>query len=356
MMLRRVAFKLFSSHRYDKSLHHVFQVPPAGIELWPTGCSGPANNTGTKGLEPAIRCWFVAFWTWKSWKKRLQSVWAFDGKKQNTPFTLMVITLSRSERRLSNASPFCLAAALAWVFQLESAKKKIRVTEVSAHNSTATHSYTSYRGLLPRRGRYVCVRAPACLPAWVRASPARRCHLHSPFDGWSFSSACSCLMNPALHALIERILWFSTLAPPTVLGPPSSHKSLWETTHPRLPTRVPLLCVRPANERRFSRLPAPLTRPRGSADKRRHARCEHLLACSRKEGRSRQSCSDFCFINFSCKDIILFNLVGFIPGYMQLCAQWDYFNVKQCWWNIFTHFFWKNADRCYTCFQYYFFT
>lgn len=234
----------------------------------------------------------------------------------------MVITPSRSKRRLSNASPFCLTAALAWVFQLESAKKNQshRSLDARLHHYTFVHiiSRTSSPSWPVR------LRARACLPAWVRASPARRCHLRSPFDGWSFSSACSCLMNPALHALIERILWFSTLAPPTVLGPPSSHKSLRETTHPRLPTRVPLLCVRPPNERRFSRLPSPLTRPRGSADKQQHARCEHLLACSGKEGRSRQSCSDYCFINFSCKDIILCNLVGLpspIPGYMQLCAQ-----------------------------------
>lgn len=275
-------------------------------------------------------------------EKRLQSVWAFDGKKQNTPFTLMVITPSQSEGRLSNASPFCPTAELAWVFQLESATKN-QSHEVSAHDSTVHIISRTSSPSCPVR-----LRARACLPAWVRASPARCCHLRSSFDGWSFSSACSCLMNPALHALIERILWFSTLAPPTVLGPPSSHKSLRETTHPRLPTRVPLLCARRANERRFSLLPAPLTRPRGSADKRRHARCEHLLACSGKEGRSRQSCSDFCFINFSCKDIILCNLVGLpspIPGYMQLCAQWDYCNVKQCWWNIFTHFFWEKCSQ-----------
>lgn len=41
------------------------------------------------------------------------------------------------------------------------------------------------------------------------------------FDGWSFSLACSCLMNPAVHVLIECFLYGLKFAPQP---PPASHR------------------------------------------------------------------------------------------------------------------------------------
>lgn len=43
-------------------------------------------------------------------------------------------------------------------------------------------------------------------------------------DGWSFSSACSCLMNPAFHVLIECFLCSHVHSPPPL--PTNPHPSL----------------------------------------------------------------------------------------------------------------------------------
>lgn len=52
------------------------------------------------------------------------------------------------------------------------------------------------------------------------------------FDGWSFSLACSCLMNPTVHVLIECFLYGLKFAPQP---PPASHCR-------RAPPPPPLVC------------------------------------------------------------------------------------------------------------------
>lgn len=52
------------------------------------------------------------------------------------------------------------------------------------------------------------------------------------FDGWSFSLACSCLMNPTVHVLIECFLYGLKFAPQP---PPASHCR-------RAPPPLPLVC------------------------------------------------------------------------------------------------------------------
>lgn len=73
-----------------------------------------------------------------------------------------------------------------------------------------------------------------------RAFPALR--WRSSFDGWSFSSACSCLMNPAVHVLIECVLWFQVCPPPHFDHPPLPSPVLlspFPSLHPSM-----LLCAR----------------------------------------------------------------------------------------------------------------
>lgn len=53
-------------------------------------------------------------------------------------------------------------------------------------------------------------------------------------DGWSFSSACSCLMNPAVHVLIECFLCSHVRQSPPIPQVPSSPPS----PHPSVPSVV----------------------------------------------------------------------------------------------------------------------
>lgn len=115
-----------------------------------------------------------------------------------------------------------------------------------------------------------------------RAFPALR--RRSSFDGWSFSSACSCLMNPAVHVLIECVLMVSSLAPstppPPLLPPrppptPMSH-SLLPLGCPSPPFIRPCSCVwgrmlTPNEWKALSHSTLPM-RPGGNANKRWHSK------------------------------------------------------------------------------------
>lgn len=100
----------------------------------------------------------------------------------------------------------------------EEEKKKKKSQE--SREAERTHDSTAH---------VMCAFIPVCdgtlhvrMPP--RAFPALR--RRSSFDGWSFSSACSCLMNPAVHVLIECVLWFQVWhrqPPPTTSTTPHSH-------------------------------------------------------------------------------------------------------------------------------------
>lgn len=75
----------------------------------------------------------------------------------------------------------------------------------------------------------------ACLHELFRAATV------FSLDGWSFSSACSCLMNPAVHVLIECFLCSHVQhSPPLSLSLPSPSLT------PSTKSHQPLLLHRPS--------------------------------------------------------------------------------------------------------------
>lgn len=113
-----------------------------------------------------------------------------------------------------------------------------------------------------------------------RAFPALR--RRSSFDGWSFSSACSCLMNPAVHVLIECVLWFQVWHPHSPspsfhhLEHPPLHSHVPSSPPPSLPFIPPCSCERgrtlTPNEWKALSRSTLLMRPGGNANKRWHSK------------------------------------------------------------------------------------